>query len=76
MPLETYTPGSNAPQSVIRRYWTRVAYWDSAETFDAAHSSASEALAHARVASQELRADVDAMDGASVLATFRLGKQI
>lgn len=76
MATETYTPGSNAPQSTIRRFWTRVNYWDSSDVVDTAHHSAVEATEHARESSTGLRADVDAMDESTVLATFRLGKQI
>ena len=70
----TYNPYEMNPNpSRIGRYWTRATF-DDGSTADNPASSAEEALAHACVGSLELKASIDAMDGATVLATYRGGK--
>lgn len=63
---------SNPPAG--RRYWTRINRPDGT-VFDNPAQSAEHAIREARATSRDVRGDVDAFDEATVLATFREGKQ-
>jgi hypothetical protein len=61
---------------IIKRFWIRITYWDDGTTVDNPARSAEEAMQDAKAASSDLKADVDAMDGAAILATYRSGQEI
>jgi hypothetical protein len=64
---------TNRQPGVIRQYWTRATVDCSGETFDNRYATEQEATFAAKLGSRIIAGEVDVMDGANVLATYRYG---
>jgi hypothetical protein len=59
-----------------KRIWTRATLWYDGSVQDRNHANATLAKRYAQERSTQLKADVDAMEEATVLATYRSGVAI
>lgn len=72
---ETYNSYDRRLPGKLGRYWTCITYDVDGSTYDGQARSAKDAINTTCETSMTVRGEVDAMDGATVLATFRAGEE-